>query len=240
MNQFIEDDDEEAGDQSPKVAPIKRPAALNNIMFDRLREDIITGVFAFGIRLSEEMLSKLYGVTKAPVRSALVKLQAEGLLKIEPNRGAFVMDPSPEDVLALCELRVALEMEAARLAMKRDRERLVIELTEIVGRMRPLSQRIKSQAYQTLDFDFHHAFFRAAHSKMLEEAYMSSVRSRFAALMNRLSNHVFLGKKSFEEHVRLLDLVKSNESELLVELLRSHIERMVQYDRESRGVESRQ
>ena len=126
MNHFVGDGEEDADDRGPRVAPIKRPAALNNIMLDRLREDIITGVFAFGTRLSEEMLSKLYGVTKAPVRSALVKLQAEGLLKIEPNRGAFVMDPSSEDVQALCELRVALEMEAARLAMKRDRARLAI------------------------------------------------------------------------------------------------------------------
>ena len=207
MNHFVGDGEEDADDRGPRVAPIKRPAALNNIMLDRLREDIITGVFAFGTRLSEEMLSKLYGVTKAPVRSALVKLQAEGLLKIEPNRGAFVMDPSSEDVQALCELRVALEMEAARLAMKRDRARLAIELTEIVERMRPLSLRIKSQAYQSLDFEFHLAFFRAAHSNMLEEAYMLNVRSRFAALMNRLSHQVFLGKKSFEEHEKILDLV---------------------------------
>ena len=104
--------------------------------------------------------------------------------------------------------------------------------------MRPLSLRIKSQAYQSLDFEFHLAFFRAAHSNMLEEAYMLNVRSRFAALMNRLSHQVFLGKKSFEEHEKILDLVKTDEGELLVEFLRFHIERMIQYDRESRNAAS--
>ena len=102
-----------------KPEPIARPAALGELLLKRLRDDIVSGVFALGERLSEEQISRHYGITRAPVRPTLIKLQSEGLLQILPQRGAFVLDPTPEEVRELCELRTALELEAARLALRR-------------------------------------------------------------------------------------------------------------------------
>jgi DNA-binding GntR family transcriptional regulator len=202
---------------------------LNDIMLSRLRADIVAGTFAFGERLSEDKLSKLYGVTKAPVRSALLKLQAEGLLKIVPQRGAFVMDPSLSEVRALCELRVALELEAARLALQRNPEELAERMTDIVQKMEPLSQTIKNAVYQSLDMELHVAFFQAARSEMLEATYLSAVNWRFAALRQRLSDNKRLIARSFMEHCQIRDAIVARNLSELSSLLRRHIDNMEDY-----------
>ena len=105
----------------PEVTPIERPEQLTDLVLARLRQDIVEGVFELGERLSEQQLATRYRVTKAPIRPACIRLQGEGLIRIVPQRGIFVFDPSAAEIRALCELRVALELEAARLAMARDR-----------------------------------------------------------------------------------------------------------------------
>ena len=218
-----------------RITPIQRPEALNDIMLSRLRADIVSGTFAFGERLSEDKLSKLYGVTKAPVRSALLKLQAEGLLKIVPQRGAFVMDPSLESVRALCELRIALELEATNLALRRDPEGLAERVVEIVGRMEPVSKSVNSGAYQSLDTDLHLAFFQAAQSEMLEATYLSAVHWRFAALRQRLAENKRLAARSYGEHCQIRDAVTARDFSALAALLRQHIERIQDYFSEEHG-----
>ena len=198
-------------------------------MLLRLRADIISGTFAFGERLSEDKLSKLYGVTKAPVRSALLKLQAEGLLKIVPQRGAFVMDPTIEDVRALCELRIALEIEAAGLALQRNPDRLAERLSEIVAKMEPVGHSVNSAVYQSLDTEMHLAFFQAAQSEMLEATYLSAVNWRFAALRQAA------GRKQASDGAllpRALPDQGRRHGERFhgaVLLLRQHIDRMQEY-----------
>ncbi len=211
------------------ITPIQRPEGLNDIMLSRLRADIVSGTFAFGERLSEDKLSKLYGVTKAPVRSALVKLQAEGLLRIVPQRGVFVMDLSLDGVRALCELRIALELEAARLGLERNPGTLAERITEIVAKMEPVGHSVNSAVYQTLDTELHFAFFQAAQSEMLEATYLSAVYWRFAALRQRLADNKRLAVRSYSEHCQIKDAVVARDFTQLCLLLRQHIERIQDY-----------
>ena len=211
------------------IPAIQRPEALNDIMLSRLRADIISGTFAFGERLSEDKLSKLYGVTKAPVRSAVLKLQVEGLLRIVPQRGAFVMDPTIEDVRALSELRTALEIEAAVLALQRNPDRLAERLSEIVRKMEPVSHSVNNAVYQSLDTELHLAFFQAAQSEMLEATYLSVVNSWFAALRKRLADNKRLAARSYLEHCQIRDAAMARDVAGLSSLLRQHIDRMQDY-----------
>lgn len=221
--------------QSRRITPIQRPEGLNDIMLSRLRADIVAGTFAFGERLSEDKLSKLYGVTKAPVRSALVKLQAEGLLRIVPQRGVFVMDLSLDGVRALCELRIALELEAVRLALARNPDMLAQRIGEIVTLMEPVGHSVNSAAYQSLDTDLHLAFFQAAQSEMLEETYRSAVHWRFAALRQRLAENKRLAVRSYAEHCQIRDAVLARDLTGLCQLLRQHIQRIQDYFSEEHG-----
>lgn len=86
---------------------------------DRLRQDILVGAFAFGGRLKIDELSDRYTTSHMPIREALRQLQGEGLVVVEPNRGARVRAVDIDFVRDMFDLRVALESMLARRAAER-------------------------------------------------------------------------------------------------------------------------
>jgi DNA-binding GntR family transcriptional regulator len=86
---------------------------------DALRELILHGDFAAGVRLGEVELAERLGVSRTPVREALTRLAAEGLVEITPNRGAKVTSWSVGELEAVFELRAALEPRLTGLAVPR-------------------------------------------------------------------------------------------------------------------------
>ena len=91
---------------------------------DALRRQILDGELVPGAWLRERELCEAYGVARHSLRAALRALAAEGLLRIEPHRGAHVAELGKEEIRWLYELRVALEVEAAHLALERGGGRL--------------------------------------------------------------------------------------------------------------------
>jgi DNA-binding GntR family transcriptional regulator len=84
-----------------------------------LRPQILEGDLPGGERLREQDLSDDYGVARHTIRAALRALAAEGLVVIEPNRGAHVASLGPDELRDLADLRIALEVESARIALER-------------------------------------------------------------------------------------------------------------------------
>src|SRR5215510_2814010 len=82
-----------------------------------LRTALHQGRWSPGTALRQEELAAEFGVSRIPVREALNKLQAEGLVVVEPNRGAFVASLSVADVHEVFDLRVLLECDALRHAI---------------------------------------------------------------------------------------------------------------------------
>jgi len=102
---------------------LERPSTAELLAAD-LRREILDGDPAAGERLRERELFERYGVARHTLRAALRQLAGEGLVRIEPHRGATVARLGPEDVRWLYELRTALELEAAQLALERHGGRL--------------------------------------------------------------------------------------------------------------------
>jgi DNA-binding GntR family transcriptional regulator len=102
---------------------LERPSTAELLAAD-LRREILDGDPAAGERLRERELVERYGVARHTLRAALRQLAGEGLVRIEPHRGASVARMTPEDVRWLYELRAALELEAAHLALERHGGRL--------------------------------------------------------------------------------------------------------------------
>ena len=96
-----------------------RRASTVDLLADELRGEILDGALPSGARLRERELCETYGVARHSLRAALRALAGEGLVRIEPHRGATVARLDAGEVLALYELRAALELEAAHLALAR-------------------------------------------------------------------------------------------------------------------------
>jgi DNA-binding GntR family transcriptional regulator len=138
-----------------------------------LRPRILEGELPGGARLREQDLSDDYGVARHTLRAALRVLEAEGLVAIEPNRGARVAALGPEELRDLADLRIALEVEAARLALERGDDLLpevvhdrAEQLARICRRRRPAWSAVVD-AHDAL----HSSIVEAAESPRLAAAY---------------------------------------------------------------------
>jgi DNA-binding GntR family transcriptional regulator len=97
-------------------------AALVDRLAAAIQARVLSGEIPSGSRLRQEMLATEFGVSRTPVREALRKLQAGGLVHVEPNRGAIVRRPTPREVREAYEVRAELEGLAAELAATRIRD----------------------------------------------------------------------------------------------------------------------
>ena len=90
------------------------PAQLERRVYERVRDEIVSGALRPGEQLVEARIAADLGVSKTPVREALIRLQRDGLVEIEPYRGARVLEPSATDIREILELRLLIECQIAR------------------------------------------------------------------------------------------------------------------------------
>jgi DNA-binding GntR family transcriptional regulator len=170
----------------------------------QLRERILDGQLAAGRRLVEGDLVETYGAARHTVRAALKALQNEGLVEIVPNRGARVAGLDAQAIQALYELRAALEVEAAHLALAKHGDLLppsVHEAAEVLARAcrraRP-SWPTVSRAHA----DLHTAIVRAARSPRIEAVHdQLTAQTRLFLLLVR-PHYTFA--RLAEEHLQLI------------------------------------
>ncbi len=160
--------------------------AVVDSLTDALRREILDGERPAGARLVEQELCARYGVARHSLRAALRALAAEGLIRVEPNRGARVAELRPEDISGLYELRAALETEAARLALERH-GRLPPPVHAALARMieackaEPFAWGPVNEAHAAL----HHAIVAAAQSPRIEAAH-AALSGELRLFLNQL------------------------------------------------------
>src|SRR3989441_8289665 len=124
----------------------RRPALLENLtlwqrVYEYLREEILSERLQPGTELQEVALSEELGVSRGPIREAIGRLAAEGLVTVRPRRGALVRSLSKDEFLELYQVREALEMMAVRLAVPKLQASDLGQLGERIGSMRRHARR---------------------------------------------------------------------------------------------------
>lgn len=151
-------------------------------VLDRLRHLILVGEYGPRERLIEEQLAERLGVSRTPIRQALTRLEAEGLVEIAPNRGAMVCSFSIEDVWDIYDLRAVLEGYAARRAASRIGEEELSRLRALAGDMEDLARRGFSDHEEeirrlvTLNNEFHGTIVEASRNGRLEKLIQRTVQ----------------------------------------------------------------
>ncbi len=202
---------------------LERGPSLTDQAAQEIRARIVRGVFQLGEPLSEITLANELGVSKTPVREALMQLKRQGLVEVHPQRGTFVFDMNAQQVEKLSQLREVLETAALRLALASRRKALGAAWSRIVGQMRAALDGGDVEHYRVLDGGFHKALFELAGNPYLEEAF-ELISFRIQALRSRLSLDPELNTSSFDEHVRLAEMTRAGKTEEVEALLVDHID----------------
>ncbi|MDD7973760.1 Ldh family oxidoreductase [Roseinatronobacter alkalisoli] len=189
---------------------------------DKIRDRIISGAFPMGRKLREGELSEMLGMSKSPIREALLQLESEGLVEMPPDRPAHVFSMGADKISELGELRQILEKEALQLAIKRDDLGLATALDSVVLSMREALEAGDALNYRLLDRDFHTAIFDRCGNSYLRSTYMM-LSFRIQALRNWLSRDSELNNISFADHVDIVEAIRQGDFARAQSILRKHI-----------------
>jgi len=205
---------------------LQRPRSLTDRAAEEIRGRIVRGELGLGAPLSENALALELGVSKTPIREALLQLKMEGLVTIQPQRGSFVFDMSVAEIEQLGEVRETLELSALSLAMERGRAALAIALGAIVDAMAEAVAADEFGRYRLLDAEFHRTLFAHTGNRYLGDCY-AAFAFRIQALRARLTTDPGLNALSLRDHSRLRDMVAADDREAARELLAQHMRRTV-------------
>ena len=143
---------------------ISRPSVVEECV-RQLREMIADGTLAAGQQLRQDELAARLGISRTPIREAIARLQAEGLAVVEPNRGATVFNPSPDELKQIYEIRMLLEPYAAKIAVK-------MVTKEVLAKLRALYEEMQDSPpwiFYKLNREFHLTLYETAQHNELYE-----------------------------------------------------------------------
>ncbi|AXT36268.1 GntR family transcriptional regulator [Phaeobacter sp. LSS9] len=203
---------------------IERPKSLRELALEHLRNSIVDGSLKMGQILSERKISEDLGVSKSPVREALAQLRDEGLVSIEPQKGARVFSLSEPEVAQICDFRQAIETAAFELALSRDPEGLAEDMQRVVKDMERERSRDDEKGYLSLDTAFHQLIFEHAGNDYLTASYTRYI-GKIAALRTHLAKLPQHTELSFDEHTKIAQAVREADMDKIKSLLTAHIDR---------------
>lgn len=196
---------------------------LRDVVFNTLRQGILTGILKPGERLMEIHLAQKLGVSRTPIREAIRMLELEGLVTMVPRKGAIVAMISKQDLSDVLEVRKALDCLATELACQRisDEQK---ELLQNVAREFERSVASKNvMKIAESDVKFHDVILQASGNK------------RLIQLMNNLAERIYRYRleyikdegnhpKLLEEHAEIVKYVLANDFSAAVEATKRHID----------------
>lgn len=147
------------------------PLAEN--LYAQIQMDIIKGLLPAGRKLTEQSLCEQYKVSRTPVREALRQLEIEGLVENIPNRGAFVVGFTSQDIKDMYELRKTYELQAVKWAIERMTDEELEELGEIFEFMEFYTHKKDVDKMLTINSNFHQLIYAASRNKMLKQVLSS-------------------------------------------------------------------
>jgi len=197
-------------------------SSLSIDLAGKLRAGILDGSMPPGSRLTEQLACGQYGVSRTPVREALRILEAEGLVEIVPNRGAFVVGLSGGDISDLFELRRLYEAQAVRWAVSRIEDAEMEELEESFEFMEFYTKKGDSRRMKELNARFHKCIYEAAHSRVIRDALNSYQSYLLESGLTHSYQKDQLGE-ILEEHRRIFAAFKSQNPEMGALAMDEHI-----------------
>jgi DNA-binding GntR family transcriptional regulator len=205
------------------VKKLKIPSNLTRLAYNSIKEYILDGRLDENSRLTEEFLSTQLGISKSPIREALNRLEAEGLIHIEPRKGAYLRRLRAEEVSDLYDLREALEASVIRTA--RLSPELFADLRQSLKHQRAFLQARDQRRYIDEDVHFHAELARATGNAQL------------CAVLENIHNQIWLVRRNTydlssqtppDDHETLVKALEAGDLARAESIVRNHIRQVRQ------------
>lgn len=191
-----------------------RPRSMRFDVLRQLRSAILHGAIKPGERLNESEIAREMGISRGPVREAILELQQEGLVEIEHRRGAHVVNLDPEVFRDLVDLRILLETHAVRIAAQRCTSSDYAELEQILARMRRAHEVGDIEKVVDYDLEFHRTMCTLAGNRLLLEAWEHLAGRLRLAMLLWIEHGIDDIVQNVEMHQAFIDALKQGDGQL--------------------------
>ena len=201
--------------------------SLEEMVYSRLEEEILSGELKRGEPLVELSLAKRLDVSRTPIRGALHRLSEEGLVELSPNRGATVLGINVDDLIDIYRLRERLEGLASSLAAQRITEEEIEKLTEAVDLAEFYMTKKDTEHTKELDTVFHSIIYKASGSRFLART-LSELHRKIKSYRKLSLSVPGRPEKTEGEHREILEAIKKGDSEMADRLTSLHVRRALE------------
>jgi DNA-binding GntR family transcriptional regulator len=206
------------------LEPIEsKPESLTDMVFRRIRDGIVTKTLRPGNVISEAGLAEQLGVSKTPVREALLRLQDIGLIVADGKRGSRIVEPSVTLIEHAFDVRMALEGFAARRAAEVAQSPATAILERLASDSVACAEAGDSAGFRHLDEQFHLAVARASENHLLKRLVENAYTLAWA-LRQRDVPSFDHQRSCAKEHLAITDAISDRDAVLAGERMAAHID----------------
>src|SRR5476649_368121 len=217
-----------AGSQIAEIAQITTTLPkverqrLHDTVVEHLRNFIVEGLLAPGVKLNERTLCETLGISRTPLREALKVLASEGLIEISPNRGASVSKMSEAELRETFELMSGLEAFSGELAAERMTAAELAEIKALHYAMLACRTQNDLPGYYSRNQAIHDKINEAARNSALRQTYIA-VNRRLQALRFRSNFQTPKWDRAIGDHEQMLEALDARDGKRMAEIMRSHL-----------------
>ncbi|MCW0209433.1 GntR family transcriptional regulator [Achromobacter veterisilvae] len=187
-----------------------------------VEEDIRAGVLKPGDAIDEQELAARFGVSRTPVREALIQLKVQGMLESQPRNGMEVARMDVQELLAIWELMAEMEGVCTRMACQRMSDEERQELARIHRDAAALVEADDAEGWREANHAFHEVLYRGCRNPYLRQELLS-LRARTGAYLRHAFSAVGRVRASYEQHGELLEAILAHDPERAHRMMMRHI-----------------
>ena len=207
-----------------KIEPLREDFSLKSRIYDALKSAIMQmNIYDENaeLRMDERTLSEQFGISRTPLRETLARLDQEGIVRIEPRRGIFIVRKSKIEILDMITVWAALESMAARLITLNASDAEIASLRKLLGVYsgEEVSQHIDE--YSDTNISFHEAIIRMGKCDLISEItdklflHVRAIRARTIFEEDR-------ARQSIIDHTEIIKSLEARNTEQAERLVREH------------------
>lgn len=208
-----------------EAKPVRR-SAIDGV-YERIRKKVLDSELAPGSQILEQELAVMLGVSRTPVREAVIRLHNEGLLEIIPRHGVRIVPIAVSDMREIYDVLISLEPRAAELLALRGASPKELRQLEVCSeRMTDALARDEMEEWALADEEFHLGIVRLSGNRRLADIVLNCWdqvhRARYFTLRLRKHPHP---SKSIEEHYEIIEAIRRGDAKAASEIYRRHRDR---------------
>ena len=200
--------------------------SLRGKVFQKIREEILSGVYQDGEELREVTLGEKLGVSRTPVREALRQLELEGLVNMVPRKGAEVADITEKSLRDVLEVRKALEELSVQLACEKITEEEIEELKRVAERFKDTLDDQDVTKIAEADVAFHDVIYTATDNQKLI-LLLNNLREQMYRYRVEYLKKEEAYPQLIAEHEELIDNISKRNKEEATRIMCEHIDNQV-------------